>query len=197
VLVTFWWSQSYWKYVETKFYHLFPVSDKHTSPTGENIVNEHTFTIDKDNVPQPKWVSSTIPVFRKMTLPPETVEGINRLMHNPQVLAKIPNNRILNFTELTPLGYIMGFQAEKGSEYPLWYHLGVGMFNKQKDMYIGKIKAAYYDVVLFEHIPTLNNFYPFEIRDTLQKNYQLLDSFAAPRVAPNYGTIEVYISKNK
>jgi hypothetical protein len=49
--------------------------------------------------------------------------------------------------------------------------------------------------VLFEYIPTLNNFYPFRIRDTLLRYYTVADSFPAPRRGATQGTIEVFVKK--
>ena len=60
-------------------------------------------------------------------------------------------------------------------------------------MYEQRIKERYYDVVLFEYIPTLNNFYPFRVRDSLIRNYNKVDSFYAPRRGSDTkGMIEVY-----
>jgi hypothetical protein len=95
-------------------------------------------------------------------------------------------------TELTPLAVEMPYKEEKGLEIPLWYHLGVAMFNKEAKMYEQRITNKQYDVVLFEYIPSLNNFYPFRVRDTLQKIYQKIDSFPAPRRGDTQGIIEVY-----
>jgi hypothetical protein len=81
---------------------------------------------------------------------------------------------------------------EKGSDIPLWFHLGVGMFNKEAKEYEKKIASGYYDLVLFEHIPSLNNFYPFRIRDSLMAHYHKTDSFPAPRRGETLGLIEVY-----
>ena len=97
-------------------------------------------------------------------------------------------------SELTFLAAEIPYTPEKGPEYPLWYHLGVGMFNKQAEMFENRIGKNYYDLVLFEYIPTLNNFYPFRVRDSLLTHYQKIDSFPAPRNT-NYGTIEVFIKK--
>jgi len=46
--------------------------------------------------------------------------------------------------------------------------------------------------VLFENIPSLNNFYPFRVRQVLRQQYRLQDSFPAPRRGETHGTIEVY-----
>ena len=68
------------------------------------------------------------------------------------------------------------------------------MFNRQAEIYESRIREHYYDLVLFEYIPTLNNFYPFRVRDALRQHYQLVDSFWAPRRGlDTKGEIEVYI----
>jgi len=82
---------------------------------------------------------------------------------------------------------------ERNPQLPLWFHLGVGMFNRQAELYEKRIQSHYYDLILFEYIPTLNNFYPFRIRDSLRLNYKMVDSFAAPRRGETMGTVEVYM----
>jgi hypothetical protein len=68
------------------------------------------------------------------------------------------------------------------------------MFNRQADTFETRIRRHYYDLVLFEYIPTLNNFYPFRVRDSLRNEYRLVDSFLAPRRGPETrGQIEVYV----
>jgi hypothetical protein len=68
------------------------------------------------------------------------------------------------------------------------------MFNREADMFCKRIEEKYYDLVLFENLPTLNNFYPFRVRDSLLVHYRKTDSFYAPRQSAAFGgTIEVYI----
>jgi hypothetical protein len=68
------------------------------------------------------------------------------------------------------------------------------MFNRQADTFGIRIQKHYYDLVLFEYIPTLNNFYPFRIRDSLKLHYLQVDSFMAPRRGPETkGVIEVFV----
>lgn len=98
-------------------------------------------------------------------------------------------------TELTPLAVEMPYKMEKGDSIPLWYHLGVAMFNKQAEQYERKIVTNQYDLVLFEFIPTLNNFYPFRVRDTLLNHYSIIDSFPAPRRGTTQGVIEIFTKK--
>jgi hypothetical protein len=67
------------------------------------------------------------------------------------------------------------------------------MFNQQAVLYEQQISKKYYDVVLFEYLPGLNNFFPFRVRDSLQRHYQKVDSFYAPRIGTeSMGTVEVY-----
>ncbi|HTJ11123.1 MAG TPA: hypothetical protein VL547_03840 [Dinghuibacter sp.] len=98
---------------------------------------------------------------------------------------------VLNMSELTPLARELNFTEDRGPMEPLWYHLGVCMFNREADTTCARIAAGRYDLVFFEYVPTLNNFYPFRVRDSLLAHYQLIDSFLAPR-RPTNGYIEVF-----
>ena len=123
-------------------------------------------------------------------MPGPTVQGIERIV---ALYKERPGQQVLNMTELTPLAVEMKYPVEKGSHVPLWHHLGVAMFNKEAAMYESRILKNQYGLVLFEYIPTLNNFYPFRIRDTLLNHYQKIDSFPAPRRGEEtQGTIEVF-----
>jgi hypothetical protein len=126
-----------------------------------------------------------------MYMPAQTVDGISRLM-NMDLVRNHKDLKVLNMTELTPLAVEMPYTLERSDEYPLWYHLGVCMFNKQAMMFESRISQHAYDLVLFEYIPVLNNFYPFRVRDSLQVHYQKIDSFAAPRRGEAGSVIEVY-----
>ncbi len=187
-----WWSGTYWKYFERIAQRAFPtVKAKQTS--SENIVNRRTFKIapPSTDIPMSKWVFSDLKSFEKIYMPASTAEGIKRLMNMEEVKTN-KNLRVLNMTELTPLAAEIPFALEKGTNQPLWYHLGVGMFNKQAQMFEQRIANKEYDLVLFEYIPVLNNFNPFRVRDSLQVHYQKKDSFAAPRRGETVGVIEVY-----
>ena len=197
--VLFWWSSLYWNYMQRILKLDEGKREMQFSSTGENVVNMHNAVINNDDsesesgISQSRWVSTDLYTLRKITMPEPTEKGIERLLK----MDKVKNNkniRILNMSELTFLAAEIPYTPEKGPEYPLWYHLGVGMFNKQAEMFEDRIGKNYYDLVLFEYIPTLNNFYPFRVRDSLLTHYQKIDSFPAPRNT-NYGTIEVFIKK--
>jgi hypothetical protein len=187
-----WWSGIFWKYVQRIAERVLPATET-TAHTTENIVNKKTYVISTapPEIPMSEWVYSGLKSFDRIYMPKQTAEGINRLFQ----LEQVRNNKdlmVLNMSELTPLAAEMPFELERGSHVPLWFHLGVAMFNKQAEMYEQRIAAKHYDLVLFEYIPTLNNFYPFRVRDSLQKHYQKIDSFAAPRRGDTQGVIEVF-----
>jgi hypothetical protein len=197
--VLVWWSGVWWKYTQRLTGPLLPrVSN--VSPTGENVVNKDTYMIDTDtarrqrDIPTEAWVECGLPAFRRVTMPAPTADGIHRLMGMELVRQGAGNLRVLNMSELTPLAREIPYQLERNPGLPLWYHLGVGMFNRQADSFAVRIAERYYDLVLFEYIPNLNNFYPFRIRDSLHLHYTQVDSFPAPRRGPEtQGVIEVFV----
>jgi len=197
--VLVWWSGVWWKYTQRLTGPLLPrVSN--VSPTGENVVNKDTYMIDTDtarrqrDIPTEAWVECGLPAFRRVTMPAPTADGIHRLMGMELVRQGAGNLRVLNMSELTPLAREIPYRLERNPGLPLWYHLGVGMFNRQADSFAVRIAERYYDLVLFEYIPNLNNFYPFRIRDSLHLHYTQVDSFPAPRRGPEtQGVIEVFV----
>ncbi len=205
--VVFWWSGSWWNYTQRVVARFLPKKETATvSPTGENVVNKDTYMIPRDttrDIPMSEWVECELPSFRKISMPAPTVAGIHRLLDMELIrnyrAGRKPGDapgdlKVLNMSELTPLAAEIPFALEKNPRLPLWYHLGVGMFNRQADTFETRIRDHYYDLVLFEYIPTLNNFYPFRVRDTLRSQYSQIDSFPAPRRgAETQGVIEVFV----
>ena len=194
--IMLWWSSVYWKFIERYIFKPGPQS------TAANVVNKKTYLIlkpDTSDIPMDQWRTMPLKAFHKMLMPGPTVDGINRLMQLPMVrnhMEKGAPLKVLNMTELTPLAHEMSFELEKGSHYPMWYHKGVSMFQKETNMFCNRIQNNYYDLVLFEYIPYLNNFYPFEVRDCLLNNYQKIDVFTAPRKPSLQAWVEVYVRKN-
>jgi hypothetical protein len=188
-----WWSGTYWKYLD-RIVERTMGNQSVTADTEENIVNRKTYKIDTDNNGESmsKWTFSGLKSFSKIYMPQSTVDGIDRLM-NLKLVKEGKDLRVLNMSELTPLAAEIPFKLETGPNQPLWYHLGVSMFNQQAVMFEQHIANKEYDLVLFEHVPSLNNFYPFRVRDSLLVHYQKIDSFSAPRRGDTQGTIEVYV----
>lgn len=190
--ILLWWSGVFWKYIQRVVHIVMPPAEAKANTT-ENIVNKKTYVISNDppEIPMSEWAIPDFKTLEKIYLPKATIDGLHRLFNNP-VVKNNPDRHVLNMTELTPLAVEMPYKEERGLEIPLWYHLGVAMFNKEAKMYEQRILNKQYDVVLFEYIPSLNNFYPFRVRDTLQRVYQKIDSFPAPRRGDTQGIIEVY-----
>jgi hypothetical protein len=191
-----WWSGVFWKYFQRIAEHVLPGASVSSNST-ENIVNRNTYILhpSQNNIPESEWTFTGLNSFKKIYMPRATVNGINRLLNLDLVKSRKNNLRLLNMSELTPLAVEMPYQLETGSDIPLWYHLGVAMFNKQAEQYENKIRLNQYDLVIFEYVPSLNNFYPFRVRDTLINRYQKIDSFPAPRRGDTQGMIEIYTPK--
>jgi len=135
----------YWKYIDRITSHLFPAEAGGgivQSPTGENVINRNTFMLNTDTThyeDESTWKEVPgLPSFKKIYLPPSAVAGIQRLMEMPE--SKKQHAAILNMTELTPLNYEMKINEERGEDIPLWYHLGVAMFNKEAGAYCKKFR---------------------------------------------------------
>lgn len=214
LLVLLWWSGTFWKYMDKVTSRLLPHDESvnklpslkadtslaafepTVSKTGENVVSRSNYMIEWDttDVPTSKWVFSDLKAFKGIYMPPQTVEGMRKIMELPVVKNNKGDLKVLNMTELTPLAAEIPYVPETGPDNPLWYHLGVGMFNKQLNVFTQKVRNHYYDVVLYEYAPENNNFFPFALRYELEAYYKKVDVFLAPR-RPTHAIIEVYVKE--
>ena len=196
--ILLWWSQVYWKYIDRFLLRGGPESNATHQYEGFEYgdeVNRNTYMISLDtaDIPLHKWRVPNSPSFKKILVPGPTADGIERLLKLP--LLKKEDLKVLNMSELTPLAKDIPFALETGPRYPLWYHKGVGMFDRETQMFADRVRKNHYDLVLFEYIPYLNNFYPFEVREALQQHYQRIDHFPAPRKPSSNAWVEVYVKK--
>ncbi len=195
--VLLWWSPVFWKYVQR---FVLPENaaayqyEEHAGYKYATTVDRNTFMIELDtsDIPMDQWRTPALKSFEKILLPGPTVDGIERFMDREDIKSGRGELKVLNMTELTPLAAELPYKLETGSHYPLWFHKGVGMFEKETEMFIERIKNNYYDYVLYEYIPYLNNFYPYKIREALQEYYNQVDLFPAPRKPTNHAWIEIY-----
>ena len=188
-LIMLWWSGSYWKYAERLVTRAFSSAE---STDNDEAVSRNTYIITNDTtISMAEWRFSTREAFKNIYMPGPTVDGIERLMQL-DAIQRNPTPSVLNMTELTPLAYTIPFALEIGPTQPLWYHKGVGMFQREEDAIVRKIRNGEYDVVLYEYIPFLNNFFSFAVRDALRQHYHQVDEFLAPR-RPTNVNIEVYV----
>jgi hypothetical protein len=195
--VALWWSHVYWKYIERFVLRGAPsyttIEYKGYKYATQVDRNTYLINLDTTDIGLHQWRTVNLKSFEKMLLPGPTADGIERLMNMPMIKNNNKNLRVLNMTELTPLAAEIPYELEKGSYYPLWFHKGVGMFDKETDMFCDRIEKKYYDLVLFEYIPYLNNFYPYKVRGYLEKNYRKIDSFVAPRKPTPNAWVEVWV----
>lgn len=166
-------SGGYWKYA-AGFFGNAPAGDTDTSVRAS----------------QP-WVKGNTPVLKSILLPPATLAGVERIKQLPVI--KKPDLKVLNMSELTYLAYELGYTPLTNQ--PLWYHLNIGIFPREVDILRERIAEGYYDLVLFEDIPSLTHFYPYALRDQLMLDYDKVDSFLAPRKLED-STIEVFVKKS-
>ncbi|MBT29637.1 MAG: hypothetical protein CMO01_08230 [Thalassobius sp.] len=188
-----WWSSPHWRLIEPFYAKISPFKKKE----NEKIVSKNSYIKDNDgssgdNKP---WVSvSEWEAFKGIKMPEETKQGIKFILDNDIVKSKGKDLRMLNMSELTPLAHTIGYEFPRDSRQPLWYHQGVGLFDREIDYLCNEIKNGTYDIVLFEEIPELNNFYPPKVQECLKENYKLVKEFEAPR-RNEKGIIEVYLKK--
>jgi hypothetical protein len=187
--ICLWWSGEYWnRQLKHKVERYFSTDSYDPS----KVVSKNTYMLDKLSKAKDRadWVLSDLPTFKHIKLPKQTIAGIKKI-RDLQVISS-GNFKILNMSELTMLAQILPYEPEKGK--PLWYHQNVSIFDKEIKEYNQEIKAGKYDLVIYQIIPGLNNFYPPEIKDYLEKYYQKSFEFLAPRAEEN-STIEVYLRK--
>ncbi len=192
VLISAWWSDDVWnKFLRSRIDNIISTASNET-----DVIDRHTFIVNNDTTSNDRsgWIEPNLHTFRGINIPSETVNGIN------EISTLIDENGwkqpyVLNMSELTPLNYEFNFLIDKGDEYPLWFHKGVCMFDREVELYCKKINLKDYDLILFEVIPQLNEFYPSEVRKCIQENYDLATKFLAPRI-PDNAFVEVYIRKS-
>ena len=193
VLVFFWWSADYWKYGQRVIKKVFPQAL--AEGNNEHEVSINTWKLDQDSslyADRSKWTFSDYKSFKGVYMPEETVKGIDRIMHMD--IIKKDSLKMLNMSELTPLENEIGCQLEASPYYPLWFHENVAFFDREVNYFCDKVQDHDYDLILFQTIPNLNNFFPYEVRDCIREHYVMKDRFLAPREIPN-AYVEVYVRK--
>lgn len=173
LVVFIWWSAEYWKYAGRIFNFKKPVL------RGKSIMDASF---------QSSWTLSSMKTFKGIKLPSETIHGLERV-HSLPLFSSAKELKVLNLTELTPLALEWKYTPLKGL--PLWYHQGVAIFPKQIDEICNSITNNEYDLVMFQTIPSLDNFFPNDLRNCLIDHYKLKDKFIAPRKEGD-SYIEVY-----
>lgn len=186
--ITFWWSADYWRYGQRILNRVFP---NQAQTANTNKISKYTWLLPDSTASKKKeikWVKSSYPTFYHVLLPEETVAGIDSIMKLPVLRKK--ELQVLNMSELTPLAHEIGYEPLR--QHPLWFHRNVAIFDPQIDQLCRNIASKDYDLVLFEEIPYLNQFYPEKVRSYLQTHYRKVLTFIAPREKEG-AFIEVYV----
>jgi hypothetical protein len=188
ILVTMWWSGVFWTRFLRERVEKLLVTDK---ASRENVISKRTYLLSGDTLShsRSKWIVPSVKSFKRIRVPEGTAKGIEQLMNMPEM--KKADLKMLNMSELTSLAFDMGYELERGPSYPLWFHKGVAFFDREVETFCKRVEQKEYDVVLFEDIPNVNQFYPYEVRDCIKENYRFRYRFLAPRV-PEISYIEVY-----
>lgn len=190
-LVALWWSGTYWnRFLSNKVRPLFKKSDSTAISKNTYILPQ----VDNKLFSRHDWVEPDIEVFKNIKLPKETISGIRQVCD----LADSRKERslsVLNMSELTQLAEIVPYELKSNMDQPLWFHQGVAFFDREYEKHCTKIENGAYDLVLFQDIPELNNFYPNDLLECIkQDKYVLKFKFLAPRI-PETSFIYVYAKK--
>ncbi|MEM7550907.1 MAG: hypothetical protein AAF363_14585 [Bacteroidota bacterium] len=186
VLTGLWWSGSFWtRFLSGK------VKPYIVRNTDQDLINKNSYIVPLDTLDGDRsdWKLSNLATFKKIKLPQSTIDGIYKIK---DLTKQSENVKVLNMSELTQLAYEIPYSIEKGENIPLWYHKGVSFFDREVERYCDQIQNKEFDLVLFEVIPDLNNFYPEEVRNCIKNHYTKSFEFKAPRI-PEISTIEVYV----
>jgi hypothetical protein len=193
LLVFFWRSENYWKYSMRVLGKFLPAS---FSPPPPSVVSKNTWsskvdTADSTGRKPTVWSLTPYRAFKNIKLPMETIAGIERIKKLPGVQGNTAL-KCLNMSNLTPLAHELSYTPAVGENFPLWFHKGVAFFDRESDMLCKQIENQVYDLVLFEVMPDVDNFFPHDVQMCLQQHYKKIDSFPSPT---GYETdyIEIYI----
>ncbi|TRX60111.1 hypothetical protein FNH22_08665 [Fulvivirga sp. M361] len=195
IFILFWWSNDYWRYGKRVVNRVFPQSVVQGNDPSK--ISKYTWSLNKAQgaLKRQKWKLSKIPSFKNIYLPEATIEGILNIKKLvDENFDNTDDLKVLNMSELTPLARELGYTPLVN--HPLWFHKNVSIFDEQIKNICENINKEYYDLVLFQDIPNLNNFFPYELQSCLQSSsYCINDKFLAPRVKEN-SYIEVYVKKD-
>jgi hypothetical protein len=192
-MILVWRSDNYWKYANRLLTGLIPSL---AAPSPTNVVSRNTWG-SKDTTENSVvvWKKTNYRTLKNVTLPENTVQGIERIL----AADFVKNNahlKVLNMTNLSFLAYEMNYELSRGQDYPLWYHKGVAFFEREEKLLCTRVVESGYDLILFEKMPDVDNFFPFGVRACAIKSdaYQVVDKFIAP-TGYKTDSVEVFVNK--
>ena len=187
VLVLF--SDTYWNTIQKQIRKILPSGIVMKS---HDVVSLNTWaTTASDSIMPVNKVYSEMETLRRLRIPEQTLAGIDSICNLQVFKDKQSDIRILNMSELTFLAYEMNYQLLSGSGVPLWYHKGVCLFDREIVFLCGLIKNKKFDIILFESMDYVQDFYPFAVRDCAIENYVKVFEFEGPTGVGN--VVEVFV----
>lgn len=190
--VFFWRSENYWKYSNRLLGKVLPSI---FNPPPANVVSKHSWSSKTDSLKHEplQWRLTPYKTLKGIKLPENTADGLDRLM-TMEIVKNKEHLKVLNMSNLSMLAYELGYIPENGIKSPLWYHQGVAFFDREEKMLCGNIQNGKYDIIIFEDMPDVDNFFPYAVRECALENarYTLVDRFLSPT---GYATdsVNVYI----
>lgn len=191
IAMLFWFSQDTWRYGKRILYRI----TNYQEVVDYDEVSRRTWKLPPKDTPssdRSDWQPTPFASLDNVLMPRETILGMEKLI---ETYSGKENLKVLNMSEIPQLAYEIGYTPIASSDHPLWYHRNVAIFDSQMNRFCAEIGRSEYDLVIFQEIPSLNGFFPPEIRACLLENYHLSDRFLAPRI-PMDSYIEVFIPKN-
>lgn len=181
ILVVFTWrSDQYWKYTNRILGKVLPSL---FAPPPSNVVSKTSWSAKKDTVEVKPviWENSSYRTLKRIKLPQNTIEGVNAIVALKDEIKTGEELKVLNMSNLTFLAYELGYKPDTGPDFPLWFHQGVAFFDREAETLCNRVKEGRYDIVLFEDMPDVDNFFPYSVRDCLRENnYTLVTRFLSP-----------------
>jgi hypothetical protein len=192
LLIFIWKSDNYWKYSQPFISKLAPSL---LTPPPSDVVAKGNWSAKPDSVIKVEpvlWVESSIKALNRIKIPKNTQEGLMHIKNLPE--ARNEDLKVLNMSNLTFLAHELDYEPLKGEKFPLWFHKGVAVFDREVEMLCNKIKNSEFDIILFEDMPDVDNFFPYEVRDCALNNYERTIKFLSP-TGYRTDSVEVYIRK--
>jgi len=192
ILILFIFSDNTWNRASGFFTKFFPVLME--PPPKTAVSTDNFWAIDTvSRKPESFTTTSEFKTLKRMIIPVDALEGIKRIKQL-DIIKNNPKARILNMSELTFLEYELGVEMLHGSDHPLWFHVGVCMFDREINHFKNEVNNKRYDLIVFQVVPYWKDYFPNVIREEIQKNYQMIDRFFDIKGSPNT-YVEVYARK--
>ncbi len=190
VFVFFWKSENYWKYSQPIIAKFAPSL---LTPPPTDVVAKGNWAAKSDSFLSQEpvvWVESSFKTLNNIKIPKNTNEGLLFIKSLP--VSKKDNLRVLNMSNLTFLAYELNYTPERGQNFPLWFHKGVALFDREVEMLCNKVDNSEYDLIIFEDMPDVDNFFPYEVKECALQNYKKIVKFISP-TGYKTDSVEVYV----